>query len=153
MERRITPKKLELNVAHKNLLGRRDAISSFRDKGLQWEEDWAAMVGGTIQPGSGNQWHSKLDVRTKKITFSCKWTSKESFSVTKSLIDEAKSATMAPGGDGKIPALAIRLPEEDLVIMRAQDFLDLMKEEPIIPADKADIRRAKARTTQLFREE
>lgn len=111
------------------------------------------MIQGQLQPGSGNQFHSRLDVRSKKITWSCKWTGRPSFYLTNTLIDEAKSATMAPGGDGQIPAMAIRMKGEDLVVLRAQDFIDLMKEEPIIPADKTDIRRAKAKLPQLFREE
>lgn len=125
-----------------------------REEGLRWEQIWSESVDGDVTPGSGNQWHSKLDVRGKKITWSNKWTAQSTFTVNDALIEEFVAATSGPGSSGsdRMGALAVRMAHNDFIIMRAGDFLDLMREEPIIPSVKADQRRATARVPQLFRE-
>jgi hypothetical protein len=39
----------------------------------------AKDYGGSVQPGSGNQWHSKADVKTAHELVECKTTTKESY--------------------------------------------------------------------------
>lgn len=123
--------------------------------GRIWEKEWADAIGAKMVKGSGNQWHSKLDVRGRKITWSNKYTGNDSFSVTKPLIDEFVRATMGPGASGfdRMGALAVRTAQFEVVVMRADDFIQLVKEEsPIISAEKADARRAAARVPLLLRE-
>ena len=128
-------------------------MSTPQEKGREWEEIWSAKVQGQKTPGSGNQWYSKLDVRSKLITWSNKWTGKDSFRVDRGIIDENRNATLAPGGNGTIPALAIRIENVgDFVVIGADDFLELLKAKPIIQAEKADNRRATAAVPQLLRE-
>ena len=124
-----------------------------QEEGRKWEEIWKRTVQGQNVIGSGNQFE-KLDVRGRKIQWSNKWSGKETFTLTQALIQEFVDAVEAPGGTGsaRMGALAIRLPHNDVVVMRASDFLELMKEPPIIQAEKADNRRATARVPQLLRD-
>ncbi len=102
-----------------------------REKGLEFERDFAKRLGGTLQPGSGNQWFAKLDVKGKSFLWSLKQTSKESFSITRNVLHEAVRAVIGPGGrgDGTYPGLAVRIVDEDYIIMRASDFYDLVSSD------------------------
>lgn len=142
-----------LSVELRSWPERRIAIASPQDKGREWEEIWKTKVQGEKVPGSGNQWHSRLDVRGKRITWSNKWTSTRSITLYPYTLDEIVQATDAPGGNGSIPGIAIRLEGlEDYVILRADDFLELMTDKPIIQAEKAAIKRATAQIPELLRE-
>lgn len=124
-----------------------------QESGREWERIWAEKIGGKVVPGSGNQWYAKLDVRGQSITWSNKWTGNKSFSITDQMLKEIRQATLAAGGNGSIGAMAVRIESVgDVVVMPADDFLELMKSKPIIQAEKADNRRATARVPQLLRE-
>lgn len=99
--------------------------------GLKYEKDFARKIGGKIVPGSGNKWYAKLDVRSSSIIWSCKYTSKVSFSLTKDILYEAWRAAIGPGGSGTIPALAINIEsaDEEVVVLRLSDFLSLLQDE------------------------
>lgn len=124
-----------------------------QERGRAWEEIWRKKVQGNLQPGSGNQFNARLDVRSKAITWSCKWTAEDGFRVSRRIIQENVDATEAPGGNGSMPGLAIRLEGAgDFVVLRADDFLQLLTEPPLIAADKAANKRASARVPELFKE-
>lgn len=123
-----------------------------QEMGRRWEEIWKGIIQGGLQPGSGNQSHNKLDVRSRKITWSCKWTADSGFRISSALIKENRSATDAPGGNGSIPGFAIRLEEDgDFVVLRADDFIELMTQPPLLAADKAANRRKEASVPELLK--
>lgn len=125
-----------------------------QDNGRAWERIWAEKIGGRLVPGSGNKWYSRLDVRGKRILWSNKWTGNLSYTISRGVLQELSDATVAPGGNGAIPALAIRIESVgDYVVIGADDFLELLKSKPIIAADKAENRRATAAIPQLLRED
>lgn len=43
------------------------------------ESELAASVGGSVTPGSGNQWSAKGDVQSKRFLIECKTREKHSF--------------------------------------------------------------------------
>lgn len=92
-------------------------------KGREFEDDLAKEFGLKPVPGSGNQWHSKLDLVGRIARWSLKYRAK-SFTLTRDFIDESISATEGFSGTGEIPVWAIRLgdPEYDLIILRKDDF-------------------------------
>lgn len=123
-----------------------------QDYGREWEVEFAQIIGGTPQPGSGNLWHSKMDVRGSSILWSCKWTANTGFLITSKVWQEVVDAVDGPGGTGTMPGLAIRTATSDLVVLRVEDLLTLLSQPPTIAAQKADNRRATARVPQLLRE-
>lgn len=128
-------------------------MSSPQEQGREWEVTFSTMIGGTQVPGSGNQWHSKMDVKGNSILWSCKWTGNTGFLITNKVWQEVVDAVDGPGGTGAIPGLAIRTAEADVVVLRVEDFLELLRQPPIIAAVKADNRRATARVPQLLRDD
>jgi len=92
--------------------------------GRQFEEDLAKEFGIQRVPGSGNQYHSKLDVQGKGARWSLKATGKKSITLTQETLDEALEACLGLNGDGSIPVWALRIetPEYDLVVLRKEDF-------------------------------
>jgi hypothetical protein len=123
--------------------------------GTEFENDLASELGLQRVPGSGNQWHAKLDVKGRGTRWSLKATSDDGFRVSHSMIMEAIFATEGIGGTGEIPVWAIRLGTgDDFIIMRKQDWIRFMKDEGFsIPKSKSEERRQRAATPQLLREE
>lgn len=124
--------------------------------GKRFERFWARVFGSEPQPGSGNQWFAKLDVADGSITWSLKWTSKDSHSISKELLREADKA-IYDNGDNSMPGIAISLANGDEVIvaMRASDFLRLIQSDQaryILPP-KAEQKRRLAGTPTLLRDE
>jgi hypothetical protein len=129
---------------------------SAQKAGRRWERFWATIFGTEPQPGSGNQWHAKMDVADGSITWSLKWTTHQSASISKALIREADEACYK-NGDNSIPGIAIALDEgsETVVVLRAADFMRLLWAENatyIVPS-KADQKRAISRVPTLLRED
>lgn len=124
-----------------------------QELGRDWENEWKKTIDGQLQPNSGATAHNKLDVRSKRITWSNKLTTTGTFNLTKALINEANAATVAPGGNGTIPAFAIRIVGVgDFVLLQSDDFLELLYEEPILQPDKASIKRKLASVPDLLKE-
>lgn len=122
-----------------------------QESGREWEEIWKEKIGGKLQPGSGNKFYAKLDVRSKGITWSNKWTSKGYFRIDRSIITEAEDATIAPGGNASIPAIALRIESlGDFVIIGADDFIELTTMPTLTAGDKAAAKRRKANTPELL---
>lgn len=120
--------------------------------GREWEAIFADAIGGTPVPGSGNQWHSKLDVKGKKFLWSCKWTSKDWQPITQDIWLEAAVACDGLMGTGASPGLGLRSLSEDLVVFRIEDFIDILKMPPNIAATKVENKLATARVPLLLRD-
>lgn len=98
--------------------------------GYSFENEFAKRLGASLQKGSGNQWYAKLDVKGKSFLWSLKYTSKEQFPLSRCTVHEAVKATMGPGGKSTVyPGIAVRLVDEDLIVMRASDFLEMASED------------------------
>lgn len=69
------------------------------------EDDVAEAFGGKRQPGSGNQWHSKADVKTKSWLVECKVTESGSYSLKKA---DLQTLYIQAAMEGKTPMMEIR---------------------------------------------
>lgn len=56
-------------------------------RAVRQESGLAARLGGRRQPGSGNQWHSKADVKSKRFVVECKTTEKDQYILKKKDLD------------------------------------------------------------------
>ncbi len=123
-----------------------------REKGLEYEERLAALLGARIQPGSGNQWFAKLDLDVAEILFSLKHTSKASLSVTRNILSEVIHHATKIGSKGAIPAVAVDIAGEDFVLLRANDFAKLMEEDAkFVPQSTASRKRHRASIPEALR--
>lgn len=109
------------------------SMSEYARFGRQFEEDLAEEFNLEKVPGSGNQWHSKLDLTKGRIarwSLKCRFAS--SFFFSKSIMNEAIEATEGLGGSGEIPIWAFRLVplNQDFIVLRKEDF-KLMQEGEI----------------------
>jgi hypothetical protein len=124
--------------------------------GRRFETFFAKVLGVKPQKGSGNSWRAKLDVGDGSITWSLKWTTHESFSITKALIKEAQDG-IYQNGDNSIPGIAVAVDNgaEVIVAMRWTDFARLLAENPngYIKPSRAEIKRAKAMKPVLLRDD
>lgn len=89
------------------------------------EKKTAASFGGRTTPGSGNQWHSKGDVRTPSWLIECKATAKLSYSLKAETWSKIRTEALLEGRD---PLMAIEFIDQDvsLVVLDREDFLALM---------------------------
>jgi len=90
----------------------------------KWELQVAEDVGGRVQPGSGNKWFAKGEVRTKERVISCKQTANSSFQITEMDLKEIEKIA---NQDLKYWALAVNLNGKPIIIIDYRDFLDLIK--------------------------
>lgn len=131
-------------------------MSTPQKKGREFEVEHAKALEGELIPGSGNQWHRKMDVRDGVILWSCKSTDAASFRLKRDDIDEVVGAVEGPGGvDNAIPGLAIRIgnPDYDVVVLRKDDFLKLIEEDiRYLPQDKSQVKRETSKVPELLRE-
>lgn len=127
--------------------------------GKKFEEDLEKEFGLKRVVGSGNQWHSKLDLRGLGARWSLKATKKESISISSKVINEAIRACGDSSGDGSIPVWAFRIGdgEHDIIALRKEDFILLQKGELVLINDttpeKIKQKRAKMRIPRLLRDE
>lgn len=104
------------------------------------------------QSGAGNFY--KLDVRGLNFIWSCKATTKSYLKVTGELMWEAYRAArgVRGAGDGVIPGIVAEVDGEAVVVLRLEDFAQLITDTPeiarIAPA-KSATRRAKAHASAL----
>ena len=127
--------------------------------GTEFEEDLAKEFGLRKVPGSGNQWHSKLDLHGHGARWSLKATSKKSASISADTIDEAVIACYSPSGDGSIPIWAFRIEDKnhDIIALRKEDFVMLQKGELKLIEDPTpehiQQKRMRAKTPTLLRDD
>lgn len=124
-------------------------MTSPQQEGLDFEVDLAVALGVERTPGSGNQWHSKLDLKGKGFRISAK-ASRKHIIVDSELIDEA----LAGCDDGTVPLWAFRIPAGDFIMLDIDDFKAFIAGDfqLNVPVTKSDERKARADTPQLFRE-
>jgi hypothetical protein len=84
------------------------------------EKRAARDYGGSVTPGSGNQWHSKADVHSDKLLIECKTTTKKSYAVKP---EDFKKLYFQALVENKIPVLEIEFDDMTLVILDKNDFL------------------------------
>jgi hypothetical protein len=125
--------------------------------GKQFEEDLAAELGLKLVPGSGNQFHSKLDLYGQGARWSLKATEKASASIKVEDIVEAISACFNMMGEGEMPLWAYRIQNHDMIMMRKEDFIEFQRGElKLIDTkvdDKYQQRAARANVPRLLRNE
>ena len=124
----------------------------------QWEDEWAERTGGTVVPASGSTFHSKLDVKGHGVLWSAKYTKHRSYPISQDDLREVERAIVGSGGlgSGVIGAMAIRIggPEFDVVVLRAEDFLRIVKDNlSLVTESRSERKRERARTPILFRDE
>lgn len=125
-----------------------------QDIGGEFEKRFAKRIGGTIVPGSGNQWFAKLDVGSKSFLWSLKATAKESFRLTRGMLHETLRAIVGPGGKGgdTIPGMAVSIQGEEYVVLQLDDFLTIVREDvKLVPPTKREEQRGRAATTKFER--
>lgn len=130
-----------------------------QQQGLDFERDLADEFGLKPVVSSGSTWHSKLDLSGPGTRWSLKFTTKEKWPLTFRDILEAIAACFGPGGDGSTPIWAVRVIDQDFIVLRKEDFKLMQagysKLINIIEQDKPQVARRKrnARTPELLREE
>lgn len=92
------------------------------------EQSTARRYGGLVTPGSGNQWHSKNDVKTTKESLECKTTKSLQFTLRRSeLATAARNALL----DGRRMVFQIQFEKfrERYVVLTEDDYLELRGNE------------------------
>lgn len=124
--------------------------------GRRFERFWASIFGKEPHKGSGNQWYLKLDVGDGSITWSLKWTSHRSLTVTKELLRECEQGIYA-NGDNSIPGIAAAIDsgEDVIVVLKASDFVRLLSTDSAkyITPTRGEQKRARARIPNLLRDD
>lgn len=127
-----------------------------QERGLEFEKELAEELGLEQVPGSGSVWHSKLDLSGSEARWSLKFTANASFPIKFWDIVEALEACYGPGGDGSTPIWAARIEQlnEDFIILRKNDFIDIQKGDikfiNEIPTKAAE-REARSKVPELLR--
>lgn len=105
-----------------------DKEKSPQENGRLYEAYLADLLGMKTVKGSGALWYNKLDVEGNGLLISAKYTEKNSYALSAGVVQEAIAATTAVGGVGAdtIPALALGIGGEDLVVMRLEDLRGLL---------------------------
>jgi hypothetical protein len=127
--------------------------------GTDFEEELGEEFGIKRVPGSGNQWHSKLDLKGFAARWSLKSTKNKSISITQDTIDEAIRECYSNSGDSSIPLWAFRIGdrEHDMIMLRKDDFVLLQRGElKVIQENVKDHiaqKRKRANTPTLLRDD
>lgn len=126
--------------------------------GFDFEEYLATLFGMERVPGSGNQFHAKLDVTDSGMLsrWSLKSTKHKSYPISQAEIDEAVFACEGPGGKGEIPVWALRVGDDDhiLICFRPHDIKRIMEEEiKLVREDKTDAKLRRASLPELLRDD
>lgn len=127
-----------------------------QEMGMDWERELARLVGGRIQPGSGNLIQARGDVSGDGLLWTAKHTIHLSSPVTKAAIEDARTMASGPSlasmgaevvfgyqlGDGTMRA--------DLSLLQ---LIAWLREPPaLIAATKQDSIRHTARTPSALRD-
>jgi hypothetical protein len=125
------------------------------EAGLDFEQRFAETTGSDLVPASGSQWYAKLDAEGLSVLWSLKNTTKRTFSLTQALIDEGVVAVDAPGGkgDNTIPGWGVHFADEDLVVLRLDDFVRVLGEgRKLVTKSKEEARYEHSRIPALLRD-
>lgn len=109
-------------------------------------------------PGSGSQWHSKLDVHGLGARWSLKSTKFGSFPLSTDFFDELREHTQGPGGTGELPLGAIEINsgrDPEVVVVMPEWVFKLLASErlELVRESKAEARRRRASVPQLLRDD
>lgn len=126
-----------------------------QDIGTEFEEEFAEEMGLEPVPGSGAQWHSKLDVAGGGARWSLKATAHRSYRLKKSELVEAQAACAETG---EIPLMAIALDYGRdpmiAIVIDPNTFKQLAAGEfKFVTETKSDAKRRLAHLPELLREE
>ncbi|MFE9834067.1 hypothetical protein ACFYP4_02790 [Streptomyces sp. NPDC005551] len=91
------------------------------------EKQVAADNAGRINPGSGNGWRFKNDVRSATVSFECKTTTQDRYSLKLSELQTAHSHALA---DGKDMAFVIDIRDKRYYTVEHNDWLAMTEEWP-----------------------
>ena len=127
------------------------------ERGLEFEDYVAKLLDGKTQPGSGNKFHSPLDVDAHGLLISCKSEQNLTWGKINKHLDETIEKA---NGTGKIPVLAIErvdgetgvidfLPNEQLVVMKLSHFARAFQDEISIPKNTASPGEEKRATAEI----
>lgn len=132
-----------------------------QEAGIRFEVELAEKLGAQLTPGSGNQWHAKMDEQAGTVLLTLKATRDDRYAwaeIIRTLM-ECVAYVSSPSGPGgaTLPAAAIRVDSQkrspiDVVVMRAEDFAEFCQHEHnFAPESKADAKNRRARKTILER--
>ena len=126
-----------------------------QDRGRDWECEVAALVGGRLQPGSGNRVEAQLDVSGGLLLVECKHTDAASFSLTSKVWDAVREASSGSSSATHVQTmLAIRLGATGhrLAVVDLDALVDYLRAPPaLLPATQSSELRRLARTPTLLR--
>lgn len=94
------------------------------------ERKAATSFGGETTPGSGNQWHSKGDVKTPNYLIECKCTSKDSFTLKADVWQKIATEALL---DSRYPLMEILFIDRDvsLVVLDKDDYINMMHDSEL----------------------
>ena len=123
----------------------------------KFEEEFAAQLGLTRVPGSGSQWHCKMDVTGQGARWELKYRGNGRYTVTRGVLDKILAEAEGMGSANEIPLMAIRFDEDDdYILMRKNDFLRMQAGEIVLtrtPHEARAQRKKRAATPVLLRDE
>ena len=95
-------------------------MSDTKKASLRQERATAKREGGTVNPGSGNGWKRKNDVRTPEESIECKTTTKKSYTLK---LDELLLAERNALLDGRRMRFELEMGGRIWVIKAYEDYL------------------------------
>jgi hypothetical protein len=124
--------------------------------GAEFEQEFIERHGLRSVPGSGNQWHSKLDAAGRGARWSLKATADRGYRITPRDILELLAAN-GPGEDGAIRLMAVKTAATTefpvvLVVMLEDDFKQISTGQvELFTETKVDAKRRLASIPELLR--
>lgn len=83
------------------------------------EAEVAEALGGRVNPGSGNGWRHKNDVRTSEFSVECKTTKARAYNLKRADLDVAEKHALA---DGKEMLFVVDIDDKRYYLMRDYTF-------------------------------
>lgn len=117
------------------LLDRARGKRAILEKSRAQERRTAKDLGGERTAGSGNQWHSKGDVKAKRFLVECKRTDAASFSLKKSVLRAHKFDALKAGKDALVEVV---LGEERWGMVPWETLMELMEEAGVEDGEDFD---------------
>ncbi len=128
---------------------------SAQNRGREWEREVAALVGGKLQPGSGNRVEAQLDVSSGLLLCECKHTDAASFSLSSKVWDAVREASSGSSSATYAQTmLAVRLGATGhrLGVVDLDTLVEWLRQPPALlsATQNSELRRL-ARTPTLLR--
>lgn len=126
-----------------------------QDRGRQWEHDLVGLVGGKVQRGSGNRVYARLDVDGRDVLWSAKHTDHLSWSLSRAVFDDARSAVLGPTSIKPDLTTIIATKLGDGTMIASLDLLELIawirKPPALIEPTREDAIKATAKVPPFMR--